>query len=216
MIDMKICIVLNGEVENYTKIRDFITKEDYDYIICADGGANHTYYMEITPDYIIGDLDSVDEKLVSYYKNTGVKFEKFPAKKDETDTELCIYLARDLKATRIDFIAALGGRIDHTITNINLLYYLKEMDIIPRIISEKEEMYIAVNEEITISGNVGDIVSVIAINGDADGVTLKNLEYPLDNYYMKYGVPIGMSNVMLSNECKVKVKKGNLIIIKNI
>ncbi|SHG44436.1 thiamine diphosphokinase [Asaccharospora irregularis] len=213
---MKICIVLNGEVENYTKIRDFITKEDYDYIICADGGANHTYYMEITPDYIIGDLDSVDEKLVSYYKNTGVKFEKFPAKKDETDTELCIYLARDLKATRIDFIAALGGRIDHTITNINLLYYLKEMDIIPRIISEKEEMYIAVNEEITISGNVGDIVSVIAINGDADGVTLKNLEYPLDNYYMKYGVPIGMSNVMLSNECKVKVKKGNLIIIKNI
>lgn len=213
---MKICIVLNGEVENYTKIRDFITKEDYDYIICADGGANHTYNMEITPDYIIGDLDSVDEKLVSYYKNTGVKFEKFPAKKDETDTELCIYLARDLKATRIDFIAALGGRIDHTITNINLLYYLKEMDIIPRIISEKEEMYIAVNEEITISGNVGDIVSVIAINGDADGVTLKNLEYPLDNYYMKYGVPIGMSNVMLSNECKVKVKKGNLIIIKNI
>lgn len=213
---MKICIVLNGEVENYTKIRDFITKEDYDYIICADGGANHTYNMEITPDYIIGDLDSVDEKLVSYYKNTGVKFEKFPAKKDETDTELCIYLARDLKATRIDFIAALGGRIDHTITNINLLYYLKEMDIIPRIISEKEEIYIAVNEEITISGNVGDIVSVIAINGDADGVTLKNLEYPLDNYYMKYGVPIGMSNVMLSNECKVKVKKGNLIIIKNI
>lgn len=213
---MKICIVLNGEVENYTKIRDIITKEDYDYIICADGGANHTYNMEITPDYIIGDLDSVDEKLVSYYKNTGVKFEKFPAKKDETDTELCIYLARDLKATRIDFIAALGGRIDHTITNINLLYYLKEMDIIPRIISEKEEMYIAVNEEITISGNVGDIVSVIAINGDADGVTLKNLEYPLDNYYMKYGVPIGMSNVMLSNECKVKVKKGNLIIIKNI
>lgn len=213
---MKICIVLNGEVENYTKIRDFITKEDYDYIICADGGANHTYNMEITPDYIIGDLDSVDEKLVSYYKNTGVKFEKFPAKKDETDTELCIYLARDLKATRIDFIAALGGRIDHAITNINLLYYLKEMDIIPRIISEKEEMYIAVNEEITISGNVGDIVSVIAINGDADGVTLKNLEYPLDNYYMKYGVPIGMSNVMLSNECKVKVKKGNLIIIKNI
>ena len=213
---MKICIVLNGEVENYTKIRDFITKEDYDYIICADGGANHTYNMEITPDYIIGDLDSVDEKLVSYYKNTGVKFEKFPAKKDETDTELCIYLARDLNATIIDFIEALGGRIDHSITNINLLYYLKEMDIIPRIISEKEEMYIAVNEEITISGNVGDIVSVIAINGDADGVTLKNLEYPLDNYYMKYGVPIGMSNVMLSNECKVKVKKGNLIIIKNI
>lgn len=213
---MKICIVLNGEVENYTRIKDIITKEDYDYIICADGGANHTYNMGITPDYIIGDLDSVDEKLVSYYKNNGVKFEKFPAKKDETDTELCIYLARDLKATRIDFIAALGGRIDHTITNINLLYYLKEMDIIPRIISEKEEMYIAVNEEITISGNVGDVVSVIAINGDADGVTLKNLEYPLNNYYMKYGVPIGMSNVMLSNECKVKVKKGNLIIIKNI
>lgn len=212
---MNVCIVLNGKINNYQKIKNNITIENYDYIICADGGANHIYNMGLKPDYIIGDLDSVDNDIVEHYQKLGVKFEKFPAKKDETDTELCVYLAKTLNATKIDFLAALGGRIDHTITNINLLYYIKQMGIIPRIISSKEEIYIAIDEEISIIGNKGDLISVIPIKEDARGVTLKNLEYPLNNYYMRYGVPIGMSNVMVSNECKVKVEKGNLIVIKN-
>ena len=77
---MKICIVLNGEIEDYEVTRGIIIKECYDCIICADGGANHTYKMEIMPDYILGDLDSVEEEKINFYKNKGVKFEKFPSK----------------------------------------------------------------------------------------------------------------------------------------
>ena len=50
-------------------------------------------------------------------------------KKDETDTELCIQLSQKLKAKEIDLIGALGGRIDHTIANINLLYYIRKRGI---------------------------------------------------------------------------------------
>lgn len=213
---MKICIILNGEIENYEITRDIIIKECYDYIICADGGANHAYKMEIMPDYILGDLDSIDEGKIHFYRNKDVKFEKFPSKKDETDTELCLFLAKTLKANHIDFFGALGGRIDHTITNINLLYYLKEDGIYSRILSDKEEMYIVMNEEITLCGNVGDTISVIAVKGDAKGVTLAGLEYPLDNYYMKYSVPIGMSNVMLSNSCSIKVEQGCVLVVRNL
>lgn len=70
--------------------------------------ANHTYKMEIMPDYILGDLDSVEEEKINFYKNKGAKFEKFPSKKDETDTELCLFLAKTLKANHIDFFGALG------------------------------------------------------------------------------------------------------------
>ena len=213
---MKVCIILNGEIKEYKAIREVLSTEKYDCIICADGGANHAYIMEITPNYIIGDLDSVKGNIVKYYENLNVEFEKFPSRKNETDTELCIYLAKKLKATEIHFVGALGKRVDHMIANINLLYYVRMQSIIPKIISESEEIYIASNEEIIICGNKGDTISVIPINGNANSVTISNLEYPLENYDMKFYLPLGISNVMLENECKIKVDDGSLLIIKNM
>ncbi|WP_195250799.1 thiamine diphosphokinase [Romboutsia sp. 1001713B170207_170306_H8] len=213
---MKVCIVLNGEIKDYNKTKFIIENEKYDFIICADGGANHLYNMGVIPDYIIGDLDSAKSDIVDYYRKKNVSFKKFPAKKDETDSEICIFLAQNLNAKEIDFIGALGGRIDHTIANINLLYYIKEKGIKPRILSEDEEINILINEQVIINGNKGDLISVIPINGDANGVTLENLEYPLVNHNMKYSVPLGISNVMLDNNCKVSVNQGTLLIIKNI
>lgn len=212
---MKVCIVLNGKIKDYNKIKEVIIKENYDYIICADGGANHIYNMKLTPHYIIGDLDSINNEIVEYYKGYNVKFEKFPTKKDETDSEICIYLAETLRAEEIHLIGALGGRIDHTIANINLLYNIRIKNIVPKIISSKEEIYIAIDEEIKIKGNKGDIISIIPINGDARGVTLEKLEYPLTDYHMKFSVPLGISNVMLDDICNIKVKNGSLIIVKN-
>lgn len=213
---MKVCIILNGEIKDYKYIKNIIDKNNYDYIICSDGGANHTYKMDIVPDYIIGDLDSVEDNILKYYKSKHVQFEKFPAKKDETDTELSILLANKLNGKRIDLIGALGGRIDHTIANINLLYYIKNKGIAPRIISEREEIYIAIDEEIIIYGNIGDTISIIPIKGDAKGITLENLEYTLNNYDMEFSRPLGVSNVMKKNSCNIKINEGSILIIKNI
>lgn len=212
---MRVCIILNGEIKNYDYIKNIINKNNYDYIVCADGGANHSYNIGIIPDYIIGDLDSIYSEIIEFYKLKDVKFEKFPSKKDETDTEICVYLASKLNAKEIDFIGALGGRLDHMIANINLLYYVRNKGIYTKIISEYEDIHIAINEEITINGNIGDTISVIPLNGDAKGVTLENLEYPLNNYDMKFYLPLGISNVMLDEKCSVKVEQGSLIIIKN-
>ena len=63
-----------------------------------------------------------------------------------------------------------------------LLYYIRKRGITPKIISEKEEIYIAMDEEITIYGEIGDIISILPIKNDAKGVTLNNLEYPLEDY----------------------------------
>ena len=212
---MKICIILNGEIKDYIITKNILSKEKYDYIICADGGVNHTYKMDIVPDYILGDLDSANENIVKFYQNKNVKFKQFPSKKNETDTQLCIYLAEKLDANQIDFLGALGGRLDHMLANIKLLQYLREKAINSRILSEKEDIYIAMDEEIEIDGNIGDTISVVQIKGDAKGVTLIDLEYPLNDYYMKYSSPIGISNVMLKNKCRVKVDKGVLLVIRN-
>ena len=212
---MKVCIVLNGEIKNYPKTKEIILKEKYDYIIGADGGCNHLYKMNIIPNYIIGDLDSINEELISYYKNKNVIFKKYPTHKDETDSEICIYLAKKLNATKVDFIGTLGGRIDHTLANIGLMNYVKNMDINPRILTSEEEILIVKNEKITLKGNKGDTVSFISIVGDAKGVTLENMEYPLNNAKVGYLSSLGISNVMVKDECTIKVEDGCALIIRN-
>ena len=210
---MKICIILNGEVNNYKETKYIIENQGYDYIICCDGGANHTYNMDIVPQYIIGDLDSIKEEVLEYYKHKNVVFKKFPTKKDETDMELGIYLAKTLRAKRIDFIGALGGRIDHTIANINILSYIKSMNIECNILSENESIHLIRNEKIEIQGNKDEIISIIPVEGDAKKVTLRELEYPLNKYNMKYGIPLGISNVMKSKKCTIEVEDGSLLIV---
>lgn len=212
---MKICIVLNGEIKDYEKTKKIILEENYNYIIGADGGCNHLFKMDIIPDYIIGDLDSIDANLISYYEDKKVQFKKYPSHKDETDSEICVYLAKDLKAKQIDIFGTLGGRIDHTLANIGLMYYIKKMDIKPRIITSEEEILIATSEEIILDGEVGNTISIIPIKGDARGVTLKKLEYPLDNGCIEYLSPLGISNVMLENKCSIKVNDGIVLIIRN-
>lgn len=212
---MKVCIILNGEIKNYDKTKEIILREKYDFIIAADGGCNHLHKMNIKPDYVIGDLDSINKKLVDYYKNGNVIFKTYPSRKDETDSEICIYLARELEATKIDFYGSLGGRIDHTLANIGLMHYVREMNITPKIISSEEEIIMIRNEEIILSGKKGDTVSIIPIMTDANNITLKKLEYPLENAKMGYLSSLGISNVMLEDECIIKIEDGYALIIRN-
>lgn len=106
---MKVCIILNGEINNYDETKKIIVREKYDYIIGADGGCNHLYKMGIIPQYIIGDLDSINKELVDYYKSKNVLFKTYPSRKDETDSEICVYLAKELKAKKIDLYGSLEG-----------------------------------------------------------------------------------------------------------
>lgn len=212
---MKACILLNGKVKDTEFVKDTIKDNAYDYIICADGGAKHLYNLKLIPDYILGDLDSLEAHIVDYYKKNGVNFKKFPQRKNETDTQLCVHLAKHLMVSEIHLIGALGGRIDHTVANINLMYYIKELGMSPLIKGKDEEIYIIENEKIRLNAKKGNTISILPIKGDVSGVTLENLEYPLENADIKFGNPIGLSNVMENDYFSVKVDKGSLIIIIN-
>lgn len=212
---MKVCIVLNGEIKDYIKTKEIILKENYDYIIGADGGCNHLFKMNITPNYIVGDLDSIKKEVIEYYENKNVTFKRYPSHKDETDSEICIYLAKELGSDEIDLFATLGGRIDHTLANIGLMKYIKENNISPRMLTSEEEILIVKNETINLKGKKGNTISFISINGESKGVTLKKLAYPLDNAIVNYLSPLGISNVMLEDECIISIKDGCALIIRN-
>ncbi|WP_052045358.1 thiamine diphosphokinase [Peptostreptococcus sp. MV1] len=210
------CLVLNGQLDDYDYIRDVVNYNKYELIIAVDGGANHLYKMGIMPNYILGDLDSIDEEIRKYYESSEVVFKKFPTKKDETDAELAVWLVEEEGLLGIDIYGALGGRIDHELANIQLLYYILERGMYPRIISENEEIYILKNDEMNLKGNIGDIVSIIPIMGDARGITLANMEYSVEELDLKYSITRGISNVMEAEEAFINVRDGCMLVVRNI
>ena len=198
------CLVLNGQLEDYDYIREVMDYNTYELIIAVDGGANHLYRL------------GIDDDIRSYYEASDVVFKKFPTKKDETDAELAVWMVEEEGLLGIDIYAALGGRIDHELANIQLLYYILDRGMYPRIISEREEIYILRNEEMNLKGSIGDIVSIIPVKGDARGITLANMEYSVEELDLKYSVTRGISNVMLAEDAYINVRDGCILVIKNI
>lgn len=207
---MKCVILANGDYGNIDSYK-WLLKEA-DIILCADGGANYAYKMGITPAYIVGDMDSIHPPVVDYYKEQGVEFRRYPQRKDFTDTQLILALAEELNADEIVFLGSLGIRLDHTLAN---LYCGGELALKGIKVWHYTANYSAylVNQEITISGEVGDIVSVLALTDEVKGVYEQGFEYPLQNVILKKWNPYAISNVLAENEGVIKVREGLLLVI---
>lgn len=212
---MRILIALNGILEDKNALKEYIIPEGYDYIIAADGGANHLKSLGITPDEIMGDLDSINEEIIDEYKKNKVVFKKFKAEKNETDSELCLLRAVELNADEVDFVFALGGRLDHELSNIAMLYHARKLGIKPRIISLNEVIYIVKDEVLRINDEIGKTVSVIPVYSDIDSINLRGFKYPLHNYFMEFGKARGVSNIVKGSVAEVDVDGGAVLVIVN-
>lgn len=209
---MKATIIAHGSLNNF----DVLKKEcsDCDIIICADGGAEFASKNSIIPHYLIGDFDSIDEFVLDYYKTQTTEIIEYPREKDFTDTEICINKALQLKCDEICILAGIGGRLDHSLGNIGLLHTINNKFVKGYIASDDCYVYLC-KKELELSGEPGDIVSVIPFNGDAVGVNLSGLKYPLQDATIEFGKPIGISNEMVASKCTISLKSGELLVIKN-
>ena len=116
-------IITAGEVSDYALHRAMLAELPPPRIIyCADGGLRHMGLLGLEPDLILGDFDSAGSVLIDEYRNRGAPFEKHPADKDYTDTELAVSRAVSGGICRLLIFGALGARIDHTYTNIQLIF----------------------------------------------------------------------------------------------
>ena len=207
---MKCVILANGdygEVDSYLWLLN-----EADVILCADGGANYAYAMGVIPAYIVGDMDSILPRVMDYYKEQGVKFRNYPQRKDFTDTQLVLNLAEEIAADDIVLLGSLGKRLDHTLANI---YCGAGLALQGKKVWHYTTNYSAylVSKEIIISGKVGDIVSVLVLTDQAQGVYEEGFEYPLKNVTLEKWNPYAISNVLTQNEGIIKAREGLLLVI---
>ena len=177
-----------------------------------DGGLRHVLACGRVPDLLLGDLDSVDPDEVTNLESLGVEVKRFPVEKDESDLELALMMAVDRGFETLTLAGILGGRLDHTLANLNLLMLSELRGCVVVIESGAEEVFL-IRQAVTILGTPGDLVSLIPLTADAGGVTTTGLQYRLMNETLKIERSRGVSNVMLTKQAAVSVVSGTFLCV---
>ena len=207
---MRAVIVANGPMPRPPFPRPRITDEDM--VVCVDGGASNALALGLEPHVVIGDMDSIEADLRRHLEREGCLFVEHPTRKDETDSELAVRYALSQGATELILLAALGGRIDHTLANVMLLA-IPELAQIPTRVIDGDQELVVVRDEVAIEGRPGDTISLLPLTADAVGVHTEGLEYPLRDDTLRFGATRGVSNVLVAAQARVRVESGLLLLI---
>ncbi len=204
-------IFLNGDFDIDKSLAEYHPAGGFN--IAVDGGVRHLRVLNMIPDILIGDLDSVSEQDLEWCKNLQVEIHQYPRKKDQTDFELALDYALKKNREKIIVFGALGGRIDHTLANIGLLGNPHYADREIKIFSNNEHIFF-LHSPTAIKGKVGDIISLIPWGDPVLGVTTTGLQFPLQNEDLLPDRSRGISNVMCSSDAFIEFKKGNLLCVQ--
>ncbi|MHB8087806.1 MAG: thiamine diphosphokinase [Anaerolineaceae bacterium] len=200
----------NGVMPQAAQILPYLRPDDY--FIAVDGGLRHLRNLYKTPGLLIGDLDSATTAEVEGAITQGIEVRRYKPDKNETDLELALLAAIEKGFDEILIIAALGGRLDQTLGNLNLLTQPLLTGVKVTIEDGAEEIFI-IRDSAEISGQPGDVVSLIAMKGEVIGVETRDLKYPLRHETLYQEKSRGISNVMLGDQAGVSIESGLLLCV---
>jgi len=190
-----------------------------DFVIAADGGLMYCGILEIEPDLIIGDLDSVDDEyrvaVAAISEACPEKVITLPIEKDDTDMLAAVKAGLSLGYKQFRLYAANGGRLEHTIANIQVLKHLKAQGATGYIMDGTGMIFLAQNETIAFKETMEGYVNVFSMNEKAHGVTIRGLKYELENATLSNDLPVGISNEFIGKKAEITVNDGILLLIVN-
>ncbi|MBV9792139.1 MAG: thiamine diphosphokinase, partial [Chloroflexi bacterium] len=181
-----------------------------DLRVAADGGARYLLALDLLPHIAVGDFDSLVPEQLELLERAGVEVQRHSVHKNETDLELALLQAIEHGATCIYVLAALGGRPDQHLANLQLLTHpaLAQADV--RMLHERWELF-AIRQSARIYGAPGDIVSLLPMTDEVAGIVTDGLYYPLRDESLSLGPARGVSNVLVGQEASISVRSGILL-----
>lgn len=177
-----------------------------DLVIAADMGLNNLKKLNITPDYIIGDFDSLG--YIPEEKNTIV----YPIEKDDTDTLLAVKFAFEKGYKSFRIFGGIGGRLDHTISNIQTADYIAEKGGNCVFLGDNENFTVIKNGQISFDENCEGNISVFALE-KSKKINISGLYYQLSDGELTPDFPLGVSNKFIKKKSHVCVGSGKLLVI---
>lgn len=190
--------------------------DDLAIVIAADGGARHAAALNRRIDRWVGDGDSLGEEGLAALRAAGTPIELAPTDKDESDTELAVLAAVAAGADDVTIVGALGGpRVDHALANVTLLAAPALADRAARLLDPAARVTLVVGPATAgLDGRVGDLVSLVPIGDDAQGVTTTGLRFRLADEDLAAGRTRGLSNVRTAPHASVSLRRGRLLLVE--
>lgn len=186
---------------------------DSAFVVAADEGIDRALALGLRVDLAIGDFDSASPAAVEAALATGARIERHPAAKDAADLELALDAAIALGPRRVVVLGGAGGRLDHLFAGMLGLgsdrYAAVELDAFlgPATVH-------VVRGERRLNGEAGELVSLLALHGRAEGVTTEGLLYPLHGETLEPGSSRGVSNVFVAPVARISIERGVLLAIR--
>ena len=179
-------------------------------IIGVDSGIDRAHEAGFVVDIAIGDFDSVTARGLVEAERAGAEIVRHPTVKDRTDLELAIDLALDRAPERIIFVTMAGGRPDHELAGLLLLSdpRLRTFDVDVLLPGARVAV---VQDRRTLTGRVGDLVSLIPIGVSCFGVSTSGLRYALEDETLRASSGRGVSNVLDGPVAVVSLRTGTLL-----
>jgi thiamine pyrophosphokinase len=200
---MNVLVVANGEPPSADLLRDLADRADL--VVAADGGARHAFAAGVTPDYAVGDLDSLTAEERSQLGPLHVVLDPDP---DRTDLQKAIDFALQRGATSINIAGAGGSRADHALANLSVLVLYRSRARLA-LIDDLFEVSL-VDGESEVDAPPGTVVSLIAI-GRAEGVTTSGLRWDLSDHTLTFGT-YGVHNEVAAPPARINVRSGDLLL----
>ena len=207
----RVLIIANGEVE--PEIAQRLQQAMVDGLIAVDGGADHCRALGLVPKLIVGDLDSLAPETLAHFQQAGTALERHPAHKDATDLELALQSAVRQGADHIILAGALGGRLDMTLANVLLLTSPQLLQVRVEVWEAQRTTWLIRPPGDELHGQSGDTLSLIPLQGDAEGLSTEGLAYPLKDETLCFGQARGLSNVLTATFARIRMRRGMLLAI---
>ncbi len=207
-------LFLNGDLHDGSAVRAALgSATPNTLIIAADGGLRHVYALGLRPDLVVGDMDSADPEQVARAKAEGAPILTYPTHKDETDLELAVLAALQHGCDQLWLFAAVGDRLDQTLSNVQLLALPQLEGVRAVLVSGAQTCWLAKPPRTEIHGQVGDTLSLLPLSAAARGIHTQGLHYPLRGEALHFGTTRGISNVLSAPQAQVSFEEGLLLVI---
>lgn len=184
-----------------------------DTVIAADSGLGAAAILGLEVDLVVGDLDSVDPEDLARVEALGTRIDRHPEDKDRTDLALALDTVRGQGPAQVTVVGGHGGRLDHLLANVALLASDAYAELRIRALLGPALLHV-VRDEVHLAGRPDELVSLLAVHGEAHGVTTHGLRFPLEDATLHPGSSRGVSNRFSGPHAHVTVTDGVLVVVQ--
>jgi thiamine pyrophosphokinase len=186
---------------------------DAAFVIGADSGVEQALALGHAVDLVVGDLDSIDPRTLAMARASGATVDAHRAEKDHTDLELALRAASARRPERVVVVGGGGGRLDHFLANV-LLLGSAHFDALHIEAFIGRGRVTVVTSSITLDGRPGELLTLLAVGGTAEGVRTEGLRYALRGEPLVPGSSRGVSNEFLEPLAVVSLDAGTLLAVQ--